>query len=201
VVHSCLLTGDPLTVPVLLGAVGLAGVAVNDSIVLIDFANARVKRGLTPMAAVREAAQLRLRPLVLTTITTTAGLFPSAIGLGPSGRSVVWGPMATAFSFGLVSATTLTLIATPTLYLLADDVMRASRWLRRLFGSGSADADQLGSPNSTAATPAPTAPPKTGDDTPREHSSESLDDSAQRPFEREEAGTQSVSESRDGVNV
>jgi len=134
VVAGLLLCGDPLTVPVLLGVVGLAGVAVNDGIVLISFANDRMRAGVPALAAVREAARLRLRPVVLTTATTIAGLLPSAVGFGDGGRSVVWGPMATAFSFGMVSATILTVVVMPALFLVGRDLAglpdRLTRWRR-----------------------------------------------------------------------
>ncbi|MHC4830322.1 MAG: efflux RND transporter permease subunit, partial [Planctomycetota bacterium] len=136
VIAGLYFVGDPLTVPVLLGSVGLAGVAVNDAIVLMDFANKRRDSGLSAIAAVREAADLRLRPLLLTTVTTVAGLLPSAIGMGSGGRSVVWGPMATGFSFGMVTATTLTIFFTPALYLIGEDLRSLPRRLRALRGRG-----------------------------------------------------------------
>ncbi len=136
------LVGDPITVPTLLGVVGLAGVSVNDSIVLVDFANQLRRDGCSPLEAVRHAANTRLRPVLLTSLTTIAGLLPSAIGVGVSGRSVIWGPMATAFSFGLAAATVLTLLLTPSLYLLADRLgggKRAPRGIESEAGRGSRD--------------------------------------------------------------
>jgi HAE1 family hydrophobic/amphiphilic exporter-1 len=121
------LTGDPFTVATGLGVVGLAGVAVNDGIVLIDFANGRRRAGLTAERAIVEAGPLRLRAIFLTSVTTVAGLLPSAVGLG--GRSVVWGPMASALCFGMTAQILLTLLVTPALYMVAEDVLSLARRL------------------------------------------------------------------------
>jgi HAE1 family hydrophobic/amphiphilic exporter-1 len=135
VVFGLLATGDPLTVPVLLGTVGLAGVAVNDAIVLVSFANDLRAQGVPPLEAARRAVPLRFRAVMLTTLTTVAGLVPSAVGF-PGGRSIVWGPMATAFACGLVAATAFTLLATPALYLIALDLGRLAQGIRRRLGFG-----------------------------------------------------------------
>ena len=84
------LSGIPFSTTVIYAGVALAGIAVNDSIVLISFVNEKRSEGLSVAAAVREAAATRLRPIMLTSLTTIAGLIPTATGLG--GRSVVWGP-------------------------------------------------------------------------------------------------------------
>jgi len=130
------IVGDPFTVSTGLGVVGLAGVAVNDGIVLIDFANERRRAGRTAWQAITEAGPLRLRAIFLTSITTVAGLFPSAIGLG-GGRSVVWGPMATALIFGMSSQILLTLFVTPAVYMIVEDVAGVGR----KKGEGAKDGD------------------------------------------------------------
>ena len=73
--------------------VGLSGVVVNDSIVLISFANSAKQRGLSVRDAILDAASKRLRPIVLTTVTTVGGVLPIALGL--TGKSAVWSPLAT----------------------------------------------------------------------------------------------------------
>lgn len=123
VVAGLHLTGDPFTIPIGLGIVGLCGVAVNDGIVMLDFANAERRRGLSPAEAISEAGPKRLRAIFLTSVTTIAGLLPSAVGFG--GRSVVWGPMASALCFGLAAQMFLTLLVTPALYMIAEDVRGA----------------------------------------------------------------------------
>ena len=107
-------SGTPFSTTVLYAAVALAGIAVNDSIVLVSFINELRKEGLKTAEAVKEAASTRLRPIILTSVTTIAGLFPTAIGLG--GKSVVWQPMATTIVFGLIFSTVTALIFIPALY-------------------------------------------------------------------------------------
>jgi multidrug efflux pump subunit AcrB len=106
-----LIMGYSLSVISLFGIVALAGVVVNDSLVLIDFANRRRRKGVAANEAVREAAIQRFRPILLTTLTTTLGLLPMALGI-PS-YSLVWGTMASTFVTGLATATFLTLFIVP----------------------------------------------------------------------------------------
>ncbi len=102
-----------------IGAVGLTGIVVNDSLVLVDFINHRRRKGATIRDAVLDASRLRLRPILITTVTTVAGLFPLAVGLG--GREPLLAPMAVAISVGLVFATAMTLVVVPVLYLVLED--------------------------------------------------------------------------------
>ncbi|NCC13726.1 MAG: efflux RND transporter permease subunit, partial [Spirochaetia bacterium] len=92
----------------------LAGIAVNDAIVLISFINERRAEGVDTSEAVLEAASTRIRPILLTSLTTIAGLLPTAIGVG--GYSVVWSPMASTIMVGLVFSTISALFITPLLY-------------------------------------------------------------------------------------
>jgi HAE1 family hydrophobic/amphiphilic exporter-1 len=87
------------------------GIVVNDAIVLIDFINVMLKKGLDLRDAVTEAGLLRFRPVVLTTISTVGGLLPLAIRGGS-----LWGPMGNVIIFGLSMATLLTLILIPVMY-------------------------------------------------------------------------------------
>ncbi len=96
----------------LLGIISLAGIVINNAIVLLDRIKIEVEQnGLSPQRAVVESAQRRLRPILLTTVTTIGGLIPLYLGGGPMFR-----PMAVAIIFGLVFATTLTLGVVPVLY-------------------------------------------------------------------------------------
>ena len=98
----------------LLGIISLSGIVINNAIVLIDRIKIeREENGLEPTRAVVEAAQRRLRPILLTTATTVGGLIPLYLGGGP-----MWEPMAIAIMFGLVFATVLTLGLVPVLYSL-----------------------------------------------------------------------------------
>ncbi|MBI9107597.1 MAG: efflux RND transporter permease subunit [Spirochaetales bacterium] len=107
-------SGTPFSTTVLYAGVALAGIAVNDSIVLVSFINELRITGKNTAEAVIGAASTRLRPIILTTVTTIAGLLPTAIGIG--GRSVVWQPMATTIIFGLIFSTLTALIFIPALY-------------------------------------------------------------------------------------
>lgn len=108
------LSGIPFSTTVIYAGVALAGIAVNDSIVLISFVNEKRSEGTTVGNAVKEAAATRLRPIMLTSLTTIAGLIPTALGIG--GKSVVWGPMAGTIIFGLIFSTVTALVFIPCLY-------------------------------------------------------------------------------------
>ena len=110
----------PFSLMTLYGIVALAGIVVNDSIVLIDFINRRRRGGADRWRAVIKAGSLRLRPVMLTTITTVAGLMPMALGVG--GTSQTWKPLANTIVWGLSMATFLTLFIVPALYVISDDV-------------------------------------------------------------------------------
>ena len=111
---------------------------VNDSLVLIDFVNQERARGTAALEAVREASRKRFRPILLTTVTTVAGLFPMAMGL--TGKSVVYGPFATALVSGLAVASLLTLFVVPSLYLGLLDVQTR---LRVLLGRGEGEVSTV----------------------------------------------------------
>ncbi|MDC7223301.1 MAG: efflux RND transporter permease subunit [Spirochaetales bacterium] len=119
VIFFLLLSNIPFSITVIYAGVALSGIAVNDSIVLMSFINEKRKEGRSVSQAVREAAAVRLRPILLTSLTTIAGLLPTALGLG--GRSVVWGPMAGTIVFGLIFSTLTSLIYIPCLYGLLYD--------------------------------------------------------------------------------
>ncbi|MAE69738.1 MAG: hypothetical protein CME06_04620 [Gemmatimonadetes bacterium] len=119
---SLTVSGDALTITTLYGFVALAGVVVNDSLVLIEFINMAREKGMALREAVLDAGRTRLRPICLTTVTTVFGLTPMMLGIG--GHSPVWGPLARTIVWGLTVATVLTLIVIPCLYSLVDDVAR-----------------------------------------------------------------------------
>ncbi|MEM7610984.1 MAG: efflux RND transporter permease subunit [Pseudomonadota bacterium] len=117
VIIGLAITGNPLSLYTIYGAVALIGIAVNSAIVLIDAANARIAAGMRPLHATVYAARRRVIPILMTTSTTIAGLFSLAVGLG--GKSLLWGPVATSIVSGLIVATVLTLFMVPMLYRLA----------------------------------------------------------------------------------
>lgn len=108
------ISGTPFSTTVLYAGVALAGIAVNDAIVLISFINELRAEGKSVSEAVFTAAATRLRPILLTSLTTIAGLLPTAMGIG--GISVVWQPMASTIIFGLLFSTLTALILIPLLY-------------------------------------------------------------------------------------
>lgn len=104
----------------ILGIIGLTGVVVNDSIVLVDFINRMRREGVCRRESIIEAGALRLRPVLITTLTTVAGLSTVAYGIG--GSDPFLKPMALAISWGLLFATGLTLIVMPCFYAVIDDI-------------------------------------------------------------------------------
>ena len=86
---------------------------MNAAIVLIDATNARIQAGMRPLHAVMYAARRRVVPILMTSLTTIAGLFSLATGIG--GKSVLWGPVAASMVFGLIVGTTMTLFLIPVL--------------------------------------------------------------------------------------
>jgi multidrug efflux pump subunit AcrB len=111
----------PFTMVTYIAMIGLAGVVVNDTIVLLDFYN-RYRKTHDPMEAAVEAAVRRLRPICLTTITTILGLLPVLLGFG--GSSLLWRPMAVAVCFGIFSATAVTLFLVPAMVVSVESLKR-----------------------------------------------------------------------------
>ena len=111
VVFGKFVTQGLFTVNSFIAVVGVTGVVVNDSLVLIDFINRSYRSGMSRREAISHGIRTRLRPILLTTLTTSLGLAPMALGI-PS-YSVVWGSMASTFVTGLCTATFLTLFIVP----------------------------------------------------------------------------------------
>jgi HAE1 family hydrophobic/amphiphilic exporter-1 len=112
------ITGQPLSVMVFIGLIMLCGIVVNNAIVLIDLVNQLRADGMERTAALLEAGTLRLRPILMTTLTTTLGLLPMALGLGEGAE--IRAPMAVTVISGLGVSTLLTLIVVPVVYTLLD---------------------------------------------------------------------------------
>lgn len=116
VVIGLVITRNPLSLWTLYGVIALTGIAVNAAIVLIDAANQRIAAGMRPLHATVYAGRRRIVPVLMTTMTTIAGLFSLAVGLG--GKSLLWGPVASSIVAGLIFASALTLFLVPVLYRL-----------------------------------------------------------------------------------
>lgn len=120
VIFGLLISGKPLSLPALIGVIILAGIAVNNGIVMIDYINQLIRRGLDKREAIIRGAVTRLRPVLLTALTTILGMLPMAVagGSGAEFRS----PMAVAVVGGLIATTLLTLFIIPIVYSIFNRV-------------------------------------------------------------------------------
>jgi len=118
VIWTLLLTHQSVSVVVFIGIIMLAGIVVNNGIVLIDYINTLRRNGMPKGEALREAGRVRLRPIVMTTLTTVLGLLPMALGLGEGAE--IRAPMALTVIGGLLGATVLTLLVIPAMYSVVD---------------------------------------------------------------------------------
>ena len=116
--------GMDLTIMSILGLMALIGVVVNDSLVLVDFINAKVRSGIKAYDAVLIAAQSRFRPVMLTSLTTFIGLMPLLFEKATQAQFLI--PMAVSLGFGIIFATFITLILVPVNYLLVEDIKKVS---------------------------------------------------------------------------
>ncbi|MDZ4698670.1 MAG: efflux RND transporter permease subunit [Rhodothermales bacterium] len=112
-VPALLITGYTFSFSAFIGLTSLVGIVVNNSIILVDYANQLVKQGRTVEQAVREAGATRFSPIVLTTLTTVGGLLPLTLT-----NSTMWSPMGWVIIGGLLASTVLTLVVVPVLYKL-----------------------------------------------------------------------------------
>jgi HAE1 family hydrophobic/amphiphilic exporter-1 len=118
-IFAMVLTGRALGLTSFIGVIMLAGIVVNNAIVLVDYVNTLKQRGIPTKAALIQAGPTRLKPILMTTLTTILGLIPLALGLGESGETMA--PMATVVIGGLTTSTVLTLVIVPVIYSLFDD--------------------------------------------------------------------------------
>jgi len=109
-----------ITMVSIFGIVALSGIVVNDSLILIDFINSKVRAGAGVFDSVIEAGQNRFRAVLLTSVTTVAGLFPLLLETSFQAQFLI--PMAVSISFGLMAATILTLVFVPSLYVVINDM-------------------------------------------------------------------------------
>lgn len=121
--------GEPLSFMTMLGVLALSGVAVNDALVLVDFVNQHRRAGHDLHESVKRAGAVRMRPVIITSLTTIGGLAPLAFFA--SGQARFLSPMAMALVFGMVSATLMTLILVPVACLVLEDIKQLGR---RWFG-------------------------------------------------------------------
>ena len=122
------ITGNTLNLFSMIGILLLFGLVTKNSILLVDYANQLRREGMDKVTAMRTAAPVRLRPVLMTAISMIFGVLPAAIGLGPGAETRA--PMAIASGTGMFSSMLLTLIVVPTFYVLFDD---AAEWVKRAF--------------------------------------------------------------------
>ena len=134
-----LASGNSLNLFSLIGILLLFGLVTKNSILLVDYANKLRNDGMDKIEAIRTAAPIRMRPVLMTALSMIFGVLPAAIGIGPGAESRT--PMAIATAAGMFSSTLLTLLVVPVFYVLFDDAAEAAkRGFRRLFG----DRDESG---------------------------------------------------------
>jgi multidrug efflux pump subunit AcrB len=124
-----LIMGLNLTILSMFGLVALTGVVVNDSLVLVDFVNQRRRKGTPVVDAIREAGEARFRPILLTSMTTFAGLTPLLLEKSVQAQFLI--PMATSLAFGVVFSTVISLMLVPAGYMILEDLKAVPR---RLLG-------------------------------------------------------------------
>ena len=113
------LMGLDLTILSMFGIVALTGIVVNDSLVMVDFINRRVRGGIPLFEAVREAGAARFRPILLTSLTTFAGLTPLLLERSVQAQFLI--PMAVSLAFGVLFATGIILVGVPVGYVILED--------------------------------------------------------------------------------
>ena len=140
VAGALILTSNPVSMPVLIGILMLMGIVTKNAILLIDFAIEMRLRGLDRISAVIEAGHKRARPIVMTSIAMSAGMLPSALGVGEGGSFRA--PMAIAVIGGIIVSTVLSLIVVPSFYLIMDDLSRGLGWVfGRFIGKSEAEPE------------------------------------------------------------
>jgi multidrug efflux pump subunit AcrB len=146
VVLALLVTGRPISMPVVIGMLMLMGIVTKNAIMLVDFAIEEMAKGVDRVTAIVDAGRKRARPIVMTTIAMAAGMVPSAMAVGDGGE--FRSPMAIAVIGGLLVSTLLSLIFVPAVFLVMDDVSRFFSWM---FGRFVGEVDE---PEAAPAEPA-----------------------------------------------
>tara|TARA_B100001250_G_C19815970_1_gene798437 strand:+ start:2374 stop:5532 length:3159 start_codon:yes stop_codon:yes gene_type:complete len=118
-----IIMGWAIVLPSILGIIALSGVVVNASLVLVDYINRQRRKGVALNDAVRQAGIVRFRPIILTSVTTFAGLMPLMLIENPSTAFIV--PMAISLGWGVALATIITLFLVPSLYLILEDLFKS----------------------------------------------------------------------------
>ncbi len=139
--------GMPLTMLSMFGIVALAGVVVNDSLVMVDFINRKRKGGVDLAVAVRRAGVVRFRPILLTSVTTFLALLPLLLEKSMQAKFMV--PMAVSLGFGVIFSTFITLVLVPAGYMIMEDLKQGfgnlpgnvASFMREVYGRGTTTED------------------------------------------------------------
>jgi len=138
--------GMPISILSLFGIIALAGVVVNDSLVMVDYVNRARADGVALRKAVAEAGAARFRAIILTSLTTFFGLLPIVLETSMQAKLVI--PMAISLAFGILFATVITLLLIPCLYLILDDTKRNMRTMLSWYGLAKPPAPKSAQHNS-----------------------------------------------------
>ncbi|EYD77375.1 RND multidrug efflux transporter, Acriflavin resistance protein [Rubellimicrobium mesophilum DSM 19309] len=149
VAAALILTQSPVSMPVMIGILMLMGIVTKNAILLVDFAVEMRARGMTRFEAVVEAGHKRARPIVMTSIAMSAGMLPSALGVGEGGSFRA--PMATAVIGGIIASTMLSLVVVPSFFLIMDDLQRVASWVFGRFVGAKEEEPAAPDPRDLAA--------------------------------------------------
>jgi hydrophobe/amphiphile efflux-1 (HAE1) family protein len=142
VAAALILTGSAVSMPVLIGILMLMGIVTKNAILLVDFAIEMRAKGMDRYGAIIEAGHKRARPIIMTSIAMSAGMLPSALGVGEGGSFRA--PMATAVIGGIIVSTVLSLVVVPAFFLIMDDLSTLlARVFRRVVGPREPDPETL----------------------------------------------------------
>jgi hydrophobe/amphiphile efflux-1 (HAE1) family protein len=137
-----IITNNALSMPVLIGMLMLMGIVTKNAILLVDFAVEMMHKGMKRTEAMTEAGRKRARPIIMTSIAMSAGMLPSALGIGEGGSFRA--PMAIAVIGGIIVSTVLSLVVVPAFFLIMDDLSHLLGWLfGRLIGTKESEPDVL----------------------------------------------------------
>ncbi|MCA1480926.1 efflux RND transporter permease subunit, partial [Bradyrhizobium sp. NBAIM08] len=137
-----------ISMPVLIGILMLMGIVTKNAILLVDFAVEMRRHGMARFEAVVEAGHKRARPIVMTSIAMSAGMLPSALGVGEGGSFRA--PMATAVIGGIIVSTVLSLVVVPSFFLVMDDLQRGLGWVFGRFIGAREEEPAVADPNALA---------------------------------------------------
>ncbi|MDL2405352.1 efflux RND transporter permease subunit [Rhizobium calliandrae] len=147
---ALMITGNALSMPVMIGILMLMGIVTKNAILLVDFAIEMMHHGMPRLEAVIEAGRKRARPIIMTSIAMSAGMLPSALGVGEGGSFRA--PMAIAVIGGIIVSTVLSLVVVPSFFLIMDDLSRLLAWIfGRLVGKKDVDDEVLSKETLAAA--------------------------------------------------